>query len=138
MLEASASEPQPLHGVKLLIVDMRSEGLDVARQLLHTLGASIDVAHNEHDAWTRYAGKRYSAVLIDARIADEAGFKLCRRIAHDTVHKAPPVWMLADKLRPIERARGAHAGTAGFLGWPLQRAAVLLALSALRATANAG
>ncbi len=138
LLEAGVSEPQPLHGLKLLIVDMHSEGLDAARQLLHTLGASVDIAHDDHDAWTLYGAKAYSAVLIDARIADEGGFKLCRRIVHDAMHKAPPVWMLAGKLRPIERARGAHAGTAGFLGWPLQRAAVLLALSALRATANAG
>jgi CheY-like chemotaxis protein len=138
LIDAPASEPQLLFGIRVLMVDVRSDGIDIGRQLLHGLGARVDLAHDDHDAWTRHQHEHYDAVLIDARIADEAGFKLCRRIAHDSVRKPPPVFMLAEKLRPIERARGAHAGSAGFLTWPLKLEALLAALGPLRATAAAG
>lgn len=138
LIDAPASEPQLLFGIRVLMVDMRSDGVDVGQQLLHRLGARVDLAHDDHDAWTRFQHTVYDAVLVDARISDEAGFKLCRRIAHDTARKPPPVFMLAEKLRPIERARGAHAGSAGFLTWPLKLEALLAALGPLRAATTAG
>ena len=135
---APRSEPQVLFGVRVLMVDMRSDGVDVGQRMLLSLGAKVDVAHDDHDAWARFCSARYDAILVDARIADEAGFKLCRRITHDSARKAPPVFMLAEKIRPIERARGAHAGSRGFLAWPLQKDALQAALGPLRVAAAAG
>ena len=136
--EVHRDQPQLLSGLRVLLVDMRSEGAEAGQQVLHELGAHADLARDDQEAWKRHAANRYDVILIDAHIAEEAGFKLCRRIAHDGTHKPPPVFMLAEKLRPIERARGAHAGSAGFLTWPLQRPALVAALGPLRAAAAAG
>lgn len=136
--EVHRSEPQLLSGLRVLLVDSRSEGVEAGQRLMHELGVQVEVARDDQDAWKRLAASRHDAVMIDAHIGDEAGFKLCRRIAHDGTHKPPPVFMLAEKLRPIERARGAHAGSAGFLTWPLQRQALIAALGPLRAAAAAG
>ena len=131
-------EPRWLGGLRLLLVDVRSDGVDDARVVLSNLGANVEVAVDEQDGWVKHLARRWDAILIDARIADEAGFKLCRRITHEQARKPPPVFMLAEKLRPIERARGAHAGSAGFLTWPLVPNTLIQALGPLRVAAPAG
>lgn len=133
-----AGQPHWLEGMHVLLVDVRSDGADDAEQVLQRLGARVEVALDEQDGWIKHLSRRWDAILIDARLGDEAGFKLCRRITHEPARKPPPVFMLADKLRPIERARGAHAGSAGFLTWPLNPDALIAALGPLRATAAAG
>lgn len=134
----AASEPRWLEGLHLLLVDVRSDGADDAEQMLARLGARVDVALDDQDGWIKHLSRRWDAILIDARLGDEAGFKLCRRITHEPVRKPPPVFMLADKLRPIERARAAHAGSVGFLTWPLKADALIAALGPLRTSTAAG
>ena len=134
----AASEPRWLEGLHLLLVDVRSDGAEDAEQMLARLGARVDVALDDQDGWIKHLSRRWDAILIDARLGDEAGFKLCRRITHEPVRKPPPVFMLADKLRPIERARAAHAGSVGFLTWPLKSDALIAALGPLRASTAAG
>ncbi|HRG16101.1 MAG TPA: response regulator [Pseudomonadota bacterium] len=134
----ASGEPRWLDGLHLLLVDVRSDGADDAEQVLVSLGARVDIAIDEQDGWVKHLSRRWDAILIDARLADEAGFKLCRRITHEPVRKPPPVFMLADKLRPIERARAAHAGSVGFLTWPLKADALIAALGPLRISAAAG
>ena len=134
----AASEPRWLEGLHLLLVDVRSDGAEDAEQMLARLGARVDVALDDQDGWIKHLSRRWDAILIDARLGDEAGFKLCRRITHEPVRKPPPVFMLADKLRPIERARAAHAGSVGFLTWPLKADALIAALGPLRASTAAG
>ena len=134
----AASEPRWLEGLHLLLVDVRSDGAEDAEQMLARLGARVDVALDDQDSWITHLSRRWDAILIDARLGDEAGFKLCRRITHEPVRKPPPVFMLADKLRPIERARAAHAGSVGFLTWPLKSDALIAALGPLRASTAAG
>ena len=136
--ESAGDEQFLLNGMRCLLVDMRSDGVDIGQRLLAKLGARVDIAHDDHDAWARHCTIPYDVILVDARIADEAGFKLCRRITHDGARKPPPVFMLAEKVRPIERARGAHAGSIGFLTWPLQRNALVAALGPLRTASAAG
>lgn len=127
-----------LEGLRILLVDIRSDGVDEAESVLSHMGARVEVAVDEQDGWVKHLARRWDAILIDARLADEAGFKLCRRITHEQTRKPPPVFMLAEKLRPIERARGAHAGSAGFLAWPMTPEVLLHALGPLRAAAAAG
>ncbi len=134
----ASSEPRWLEGLHLLLVDVRSDGADDAEQVLARLGARVDVALDDQDGWIKHLSRRWDAILIDARLGDEAGFKLCRRITHEPVRKPPPVFMLADKLRPIERARAAHAGSVGFLTWPLKADALIAALGPLRTSTAAG
>lgn len=134
----AASEPRWLEGLHLLLVDVRSDGAEDAEQMLARLGARVDVALDDQDGWIKHLSRRWDAILIDARLGDEAGFKLCRRITHEPVRKPPPVFMLADKLRPIERARAAHAGSVGFLTWPLKADALIAALGPLRTSTAAG
>jgi CheY-like chemotaxis protein len=131
-LPPTSSQPHWLEGMQLLLVDVRSDGADEAEQVLARLGARVEVALDEQDGWVKHLSRRWDAILIDARLSDEAGFKLCRRITHEPVRKPPPVFMLADKLRPIERARGAHAGSAGFMTWPLNPDVLIAALGPLR------
>lgn len=133
-----SGEPRWLDGLRLLLVDVRSDGADEAEQVLVRLGARVDIALDDQDGWVRHLSRRWDAILIDARLADEAGFKLCRRITHEAVRKPPAVFMLADKLRPIERARAAHAGSAGFLTWPLKADALIAALGPLRVSTTGG
>lgn len=137
-LPPASSQPHWLEGMHVLLVDVRSDGADDAEQVLVRLGARVEVALDEQDGWFKHLSRRWDAILIDARLGDEAGFKLCRRITHEPARKPPPVFMLADKLRPIERARGAHAGSAGFLTWPLNPDALIAALGPLRATVATG
>lgn len=127
-----------LEGLNILLVDVRSDGAEEAEIALSRGGARVEVALDEGDGWVKHLSRRWDAILVDARLADEAGFKLCRRITHEAARKPPPVFMLADKLRPIERARGAHAGSAGFLTWPLNPDALMAALAPLRAAAAPG
>lgn len=136
-IEMTSTEPHALGGLHILLIDVRLEGADDASDLLTNMGARIELALDEQDGWIRHLARRWDVILIDAHLADEAGFKLCRRISHYPARKAPPVFMLAAKLRPIERARGAHAGSAGFLIWPLQRDALIAVLGPLRAAVAA-
>jgi CheY-like chemotaxis protein len=133
----NATLPRWLEGLRVLLVDIRSDGVDDAEAALARLGARVDVAVDEQDGWVKHLARRWDAILIDARLADEAGFKLCRRITHEQARRPPPVFMLAEKLRPIERARGAHAGSAGFLTWPLKPEALMQSLGPLRAALSA-
>ena len=134
----AAAEPRWLEGLRVLLVDIRSDGVDDAEAVLSRMGARVEVAVDEQDGWVKHLARRWDAILIDARLTDEAGFKLCRRITHEQARKPPPVFMLAEKLRPIERARGAHAGSAGFLTWPMTPDALIQALGPLRVAAAAG
>lgn len=137
-IEAPTPQPRVLDGLRVLVIDIRSHGVEDAANALSELGARVEIADDEHDGWGRHQSRRWDVILIDARLADESGFKLCRRITHESVRKPPPVFMLAEKLRPIERARAAHAGSAGFLTWPLKPEILVAALGPLRAAAAAG
>lgn len=138
-VETSSAEPRWLEGLRVLLIDVRSDGAEEASALLAGMGARVEVALDEQDGWIRHLARRWDVILIDAHLADETGFKLCHRITHGGASRKPaPVFMLAGKLRPIDRARGAHAGSAGFLTLPLHRDALIAALGPLRAAIPAG
>lgn len=133
---AQEARVRELEHFRVLLVDARSDQAEAAEQALLRLGMRVEVAIDEQDAWVRQLARVFDAILIDAGMVDESGFKLCRRISHASQRKAPPVFMLADRLRPIDRARGAHAGSAGFLSWAMRAEDLIAVFAPLRRLAS--
>ncbi|AVP97472.1 hypothetical protein C7S18_09805 [Ahniella affigens] len=121
---AAAAQPpplplQPLSQVRVaLLAEARP---DLAQNVanLRQLGAEVTLFGKEKELHEVFKNKRVDLVLIDARMPDEAGYKACRALSHHPARGRVPLIMVANDLRPIERARAAYAGSQGLVCWPI-------------------
>ncbi len=122
MKPAATVAPLPIHPLnhlKVLLVTPSPAAVQSDLAILRSLGAEVQLANGQEDALALFASASVDLILIDARWADEQGYRLCRTLAHHQSKTGVPIIMVATDLRPMERARAAYAGSQGLLRWPI-------------------
>jgi CheY-like chemotaxis protein len=114
-----APDSQPLRGTRVLLVEDNLLNQRVASEMLHRLGARVDVADNGQESVTAVERDFYDAVLMDLQMPVMDGLEATRRIrAHPEFAELPIIAMTANALAR-DRDRCLAAGMNDFLTKPV-------------------
>lgn len=78
---SSQGPPEPLQGLRVLVVDDEPEALEIAATALATAGATVGVALSGREAITRWRQGSFDALVCDLAMPDIDGFQVLDRIA---------------------------------------------------------
>ncbi|MGE3537013.1 MAG: response regulator [Candidatus Tectimicrobiota bacterium] len=91
--------------IELERLGIAAECVETAEQALDLLGPS----------------KGYDVIFLDVMLPGIDGYKLCKTIKRNKIHKHTPVIMLTGKGSPFDRVRGKFAGCNTYLTKPVSR-----------------
>lgn len=126
VLDAIAAEVQeqagPVLHHKALVVD---DSPTTRKQLeieLGRLGIAVELAETGEQALEYLnLGEGYDLIFLDVVLPGVDGYKLCKTIKRNKVHKKTPVIMLTGKGSTFDRVRGKFAGCNTYLTKPVGR-----------------
>lgn len=122
-----------LAGLRFLVVDDTEELAEILTFVLAREGASVEVATDGHQAVARATAEPFDVVLMDVGLPGIDGLEACRRI---TAERDTTVVMLSARAAEDDRAKGAAAGAAGYLGKPFTPRVLVEELRGILATAR--
>jgi CheY-like chemotaxis protein len=123
----SASVPQLLDGVRVLLVDDSADNQRLFERILVSSGAQVDSAENGVVAIARTQATHYDVIIMDIRMPMMDGYEATRRIR--SLGYLGPVIALTAHANPGEEERCRAAGCSGFYLKPINRAGLLEAVS---------
>jgi CheY-like chemotaxis protein len=133
--ERSIDPPAEL---RALVVDDSEVALHFLRRQLQAQGIPVDLAYTSDLALDLLARHRYNVVFLDVDLGDQSavdGLTLCHQIRRSLRHpggQAPEVVMVSAQHDAVTQVRGTLAGAMGYLGKPLDLAALQRVLKSLR------
>ncbi|MEI6556790.1 MAG: response regulator [Rhodospirillaceae bacterium] len=110
-----------LAGRTLLLVEDNLINQMVARRILESAGAGVDIAASGLEALATLAvpGRRYDAVLMDIQMPGMDGYETCRRLRQDPGMAGLPVIAMTANVLPSDRKRCLEAGMNDHIAKPL-------------------
>jgi PAS domain S-box-containing protein len=119
--------PAPLAGLRILVAEDIPTNQLIMRDLLESLGATINVAGNGQFALQQLAasGDNIDLILMDIQMPDMDGLEATRRIRAGQVHPDIPIIALTAHALDEERQRASHAGMNDFLTKPIEPAQLI-------------
>ncbi|MDP3859617.1 MAG: PAS domain-containing protein [Stagnimonas sp.] len=127
-----------LHGLRILLADDSELNLEVARAILESEGASVQVAHNGLQVLEQLAATVFDVLLLDLQMPELDGLETVRRLRADPRQARLPVIAMTGKATAEDRQQCLQAGMDDFLAKPIDRQALFAALLRVRLSANAG
>jgi two-component system sensor histidine kinase/response regulator len=119
---ASIVDSQPLRGIRVLLVEDNLLNQRVASEMLHRLGARVDIANNGQEGVEAVQRGYFDAVLMDLQMPVMDGLEATRRIrANPDFAELPVIAMTANALAR-DRDRCLAAGMNDFLTKPVYTA----------------
>ena len=124
---APAAQEQPLHDVKVLLVEDDPDGREVVDQLLRDNGARVVPVNSAATALDALRSGLFDVVLSDIGMPEVDGIELLRRIRHSG--NLIPAVALTAFARPEDMQRVIECGYAAHLSKPVEPPALLAAIS---------
>jgi signal transduction histidine kinase/DNA-binding response OmpR family regulator/HPt (histidine-containing phosphotransfer) domain-containing protein len=112
-------ESQPLRGIRVLLVEDNLLNQRVASEMLHRLGARVDVANNGQEGVTAVERDYYDAVLMDLQMPVMDGLEATRRIRSNPDFAELPIIAMTANALARDRDRCLAAGMNDFLTKPV-------------------
>ena len=138
MLEPVPADHSANYGDRpILIVEDDESIADVLSIGLERQGFRTLIAHSGHEGMDLARSRRPHLVLLDLRLPDVDGFRVCRDLDDDPRTSGIPVIVLSGMERPDIIRRSRAAGCAYFVRKPYDPNALLVLIeSALRESAE--
>jgi signal transduction histidine kinase/DNA-binding response OmpR family regulator/HPt (histidine-containing phosphotransfer) domain-containing protein len=119
---ASPSVAQPLHGLRLMLVEDNPVNRQLAVEMLQQAGAEIDTAEHGRqalDLLERHGAARYHVVLMDLQMPVLDGYETTRAIRARPEWQHLPILAMTAHAFVEERARCMAAGMRGHIAKPI-------------------
>lgn len=118
----SGDEEKSLSGIHLLVVDDSEFNLEVARTILESHGAHVDVAMNGQEAldWLSANPEGVDIILMDVQMPVLDGYSATHRIRQDSRWHTLPIIALSAGVLQEERDRALDEGMDGFVSKPFE------------------
>jgi signal transduction histidine kinase len=127
------NEPEPRHGLHVLVAEDSPTQAELLRQALADAGYAVSVAANGLDALASARSMRPAVVITDVLMPDMDGYQLCRAIKTDPALHDVPV-MLVTSLQGIDDIVTAlESGADNFIRKPFDNDSLLARLDFLLA-----
>ena len=125
---ALAARLQPLHGMRLLVVEDNALNRQVACELLRWEGATVDLAEGgaEGVAMASRPGAHYTAVLMDVQMPDIDGLEATRRLRQTPLGADLPILAMTANVSSEDVAACLAAGMDAHVAKPFDIAEVVI------------
>jgi CheY-like chemotaxis protein len=125
---AAAPQPAPemLRNLHVLVVDDNATTCTIVQEMLHNWRLVPEAAHSAAAALAamehaRLAGQPFGLVLLDARLAEEDGFRLARKIRENLPPGGAAIMLLSADQHARNLAQCATVGFAGHVLKPVEQ-----------------
>ena len=129
------ADPNPLQGVKVMVIDDSNTIRRSAEIFLLQAGCTVILAEDGFDALAKIADHQPDLVFVDIMMPRLDGYQTCALIKHNQVFKTTPVIMLSSKDGIFDKARGRIVGSDQYLTKPFTRDELLAAVRKFTAVA---
>lgn len=126
---------QPLHGMRVLVVEDNLINQQVAKEFLKLSGMSVDVANNGVEALEHIRDNVYDAVLMDVHMPEMGGIEATEHIRKQPRFANLPIIALTAGVTEEEKASCLSCGMNDFVAKPIQPKALIETL--IRQTSKA-
>jgi len=126
---ADPEAPRPLAGRRVLLAEDNELNQRVAIEMLTSMGAEVVLAEDGHEAIARNRESRFDAVLMDVQMPGLDGYGAARSIRAQEGGRRTPILALTAHAMPGEEDRARDAGMDGLLTKPIEKPALLVALT---------
>lgn len=116
-------------GIRALVVDDSTTVRRLMDLTLRPMGIDVEFADRGEDALVLARNRAYDIVFLDVMLPGIDGYRVCKTIKGDKATKHTPVIMLTSKDSAFDKVRGIMAGTDVYLTKPIDRVALLAAMS---------
>jgi len=123
------SERNPLHGVKVLVIDDSNTIRRSAEIFLLQAGCTVILAEDGFDALAKIADHLPDIVFVDIMMPRLDGYQTCALIKKNARFHDTPVIMLSSKDGLFDRARGRMVGSDQYLTKPFTKESLLKAVA---------
>ena len=124
------ADPNPLQGVKVMVIDDSNTIRRSAEIFLLQAGCTVILAEDGFDALAKIADHQPDLVFVDIMMPRLDGYQTCALIKHNKVFRSIPVIMLSSKDGLFDRARGRIVGSEHYLTKPFTKDELLGAIEA--------
>lgn len=121
-------EPNPLSGVKVMVIDDSNTIRRSAEIFLLQAGCTVILAEDGFDALAKIADHQPDMIFVDIMMPRLDGYQTCSLIKHNKVFRTIPVIMLSSKDGLFDRARGRIVGSEHYLTKPFTKDELLSAI----------
>jgi len=115
----------------ILLVDDRSQNLDLLEAFLAPEGYRIITAVNGEDALQRLSESAIDLIISDVMMPVLDGFELTLRIRQDTVYNLVPIILVTALRDSKDKIRGIESGCDDFISRPIDRLELLARVRSL-------
>ena len=124
----SLPDPNPLSGVKVMVIDDSNTIRRSAEIFLLQAGCTVILAEDGFDALAKIADHLPDLVFVDIMMPRLDGYQTCALIKNNQMFKQTPVIMLSSKDGLFDKARGRIVGSDQYLTKPFTRDELLGAI----------
>ena len=118
-------EPNPLSGVKVMVIDDSNTIRRSAEIFLVQAGCQVILAEDGFDALSKIADHAPDIIFCDIMMPRLDGYQTCALIKKNAKFSATPVIMLSSKDGLFDRARGRMVGSDEYLTKPFTKDSLL-------------
>jgi len=122
-------EPNPLSGVKVMVIDDSNTIRRSAEIFLLQAGCTVILAEDGFDALAKIADHQPNMVFVDIMMPRLDGYQTCAIIKNNSQYRATPVIMLTSKDGLFDQARGRVVGSDLYLTKPFTKDELLAAVA---------
>ena len=123
------SDPQALHGIKVMVIDDSNTIRRSAEIFLTQAGCQVLLAEDGFDALAKIADHQPDLIFCDIMMPRLDGYQTCALIKKNPKFSATPVIMLSSKDGLFDRARGRMVGSYHYLTKPFTKDTLLQAVT---------
>jgi twitching motility two-component system response regulator PilG len=135
--ERALPEPNPLAGVKVMVIDDSNTIRRSAEIFLLQAGCTVILAEDGFDALAKIADHEPDLIFVDIMMPRLDGYQTCALIKKNAKFKSTPVVMLSSKDGLFDRVRGRMVGSDEYLTKPFTKDSLLKAAATHVATRHA-
>lgn len=123
------SDPQALHGIKVMVIDDSNTIRRSAEIFLTQAGCQVLLAEDGFDTLAKIADHQPDLIFCDIMMPRLDGYQTCALIKKNPKFSATPVIMLSSKDGLFDRARGRMVGSDHYLTKPFTKDTLLQAVT---------
>jgi twitching motility two-component system response regulator PilG len=122
------SEPKPLAGMRVMVIDDSNTIRRSAEIFLLQAGCQVVLAEDGFDALAKITDHQPDLIFVDIMMPRLDGYQTCALIKKHSKYRVTPVIMLSSKDSVFDRARGRMVGSDEYLTKPFTKESLLRAV----------